>query len=312
VIFLLALSSPARPSWQLPYEEALQKIGGFTSEGEEGGIVSNVEASASAVEPSEDIDMPDTPMPAPRDTVPIESRKLSQVDGTESSKDAVREKPQQHGVTVFQPPETNTVAAAGFEIPDSDYEVGINELKRIKENYHKEAQPRRLLSDREIEEKEASARAQMESINSVKIKVRYPDSFTSDQTLDGKSTAQDLYTAVRSTLRYPDEKFTLLIPPRDAIKEDSKRLTVDLKIRSGLQLHLVWSKEATAKARTESALKEELVKASQKLPKPVVPEPIQDTEEPEPSSEKEKPKEKGKSKENIEKKLKGFLGLKKK
>jgi tether containing UBX domain for GLUT4 len=103
-----------------------------------------------------------------------------------------------------------------------------------------------------------------------------------------------------------------VIPPRDAIKEDSKRLTVDLKIRSGLQLHLVWSKEATAKARAEPALKEELVKASQKLPKPVVPEPIPDTEKPEPSLEKEKPKEKGKNKENIEKKLKGFLGLKKK
>jgi tether containing UBX domain for GLUT4 len=137
---------------------------------------------------SEDVDMPDTPTPAPGDTGPAESGPQSHTDGTESSKDPVGEKLQQHGVIVFQPPETTTVAAAGFEIPDSDYEVGINELKRIKENYHKEAQPKRLLSDKEIEEKEASARAQMESINSVKIKVRYPDSFTSDQNLDGKST----------------------------------------------------------------------------------------------------------------------------
>ena len=70
-------------------------------------------------------------------------------------------------IAVFQPSSSTTPAAASFDVPDSAYNIGIAELKKIKENYHTAAQPQRLLSDREIAEKEAVFKQEMEKINLV-------------------------------------------------------------------------------------------------------------------------------------------------
>lgn len=104
-----------------------------------------------------------------------------------------------------------------------------------------------------------------------------------------------------------------MIPPRETIKDNTRRLTIDLKLRSGASLHLAWSKEASDKAKSEPALNDELLKASKELPKPVLlmgtdTTDIARDEDP----EKGKGKQKEKSKGDFEKKLKGFLGLSKK
>lgn len=63
-----------------------------------------------------------------------------------------------------------------------------------------------------------------------------------------------------------------MIPPREIIKEDASRLTLDLKLRSGISLHLQWGKEASEKAKKQPALNEDLLRLSQELPKPPPPE----------------------------------------
>jgi tether containing UBX domain for GLUT4 len=104
-----------------------------------------------------------------------------------------------------------------------------------------------------------------------------------------------------------------VIPPRDTIKDDSRRLTLDLKLRSGASLHLAWSKEASDKAKSSPALNDELLKASKELPKPAAPrsEDYMDTED-EKGKNKEEPAPPKSTKADIEKKLKGFLGLRRK
>lgn len=57
-----------------------------------------------------------------------------------------------------------------------------------------------------------------------------------------------------------------MIPPKEVIPEGRQRLTIDLRIRSGASVHLVWGADASNKARTEPALNDEYIKTSKSLP----------------------------------------------
>jgi tether containing UBX domain for GLUT4 len=128
--------------------------------------------------------------------------------------------------------------------------------------------------------------------------------------------AQELYAQVRTTLRHPNEPFVLMIPPREIIKDDGRRLTMDLKLRSGASLHLKWDNTASSEAKNDHALKDEFLKASKELPKPVAPTATDYTESDKDDDKKDdKRKAEGSSKGgkgDIEKKLKGLLRLGKK
>ncbi|KAI5812467.1 GLUT4 regulating protein TUG-domain-containing protein [Pyronema omphalodes] len=219
-------------------------------------------------------------------------------------------------VTIYQPSSSAIPAAATFEVPESAYEVGIAQLQKLKESYEIAGKPQRLLSDKELAEKEEAKRQEIEKINTIKIKVRYPDSYISEYEMDGKSNAKELYAQVRTTLRHPNEPFVLMIPPREIIKDDGRRLTLDLKLRSGASLHLKWDNAASSAAKNNHALKDEFLKASKELPKPVAPTATDYTES-DKDDDKKDDKRKAESsakggKGDIEKKLKGLLRLGKK
>lgn len=57
-----------------------------------------------------------------------------------------------------------------------------------------------------------------------------------------------------------------VIPPKEIIPEGRQRLTIDLRIRSGASVHLVWGIDASKKARTEPALNDEYILTSKSLP----------------------------------------------
>ncbi|KAG0125760.1 GLUT4 regulating protein TUG-domain-containing protein [Tuber indicum] len=175
-------------------------------------------------------------------------------------------------VSVFRPSQSNTLAATQIDVPDKAYEVGITEAKLIQANIKKETIGKRLPSDREIEERKAAALAEAEKVERVVIKVRFPDGYTSEQNFEKTHTSQDLYDAVRGTLRHPNEPFLLRIPPRETLPQAPKRLTTDLKLRTGATVHLVWGPDVSAKAKKELALKDEFIKNSTALPTPEEPE----------------------------------------
>ncbi|KAH8149043.1 uncharacterized protein LAJ45_07019 [Morchella importuna] len=169
-------------------------------------------------------------------------------------------------VSVYRPSDSQTLAAAQINVPETAYEIGINEAKIIQSHLKKAAIGRRLPSDKEIEEKEAAALAVVEKVQTLVIKVRFPDGYISEQTLQAKHTAQDLYDTIRTTLRHPLEPFTLVIPPRLPIPESRQRLTIDLRIRSGATVHLTWDGSASKAARIEPALNDQYLDASRALP----------------------------------------------
>ncbi|KAA8905573.1 GLUT4 regulating protein TUG-domain-containing protein [Sphaerosporella brunnea] len=298
---------------EMPYEDALMEIAGMSKELE---TITPASSDCNTPESDEkqevekqDVVMEDTPpaeqqqqqaAPSEAETAPTEAPQLEPEPEPEIAAPKI---------AVYQPSTSATPAAASFEVPDAAYEVGIAQLQRIKESYHTASLPQRLLSDKELAEKEAATRQEMEKINLLKIKVRYPDGYLSQQELDGKATARDLYNLVRATLRYPNEPFVLMIPPRDVIKDDACRLTLGLKLRSGASLHLAWAKEASDKAKSSPALNDELLKASKELPKPAAPKAEDYMEIDEEHKEKKKEEQPKDRKGDIEKKLKGLLRL---
>jgi tether containing UBX domain for GLUT4 len=167
---------------EIPYEDALMEIAGFSTEA---AVVTESVTPLSelkkAVETSSD---EDTVMSEPSQTPEVEESAQSTNEATvpepiggtsEVSKPSTSEEPTlpvepntaEPKIAVYQPSSSATPAAAAFDVPDSAFEIGIAELKKIKENYHIAAQPQRLLSDKEIAEREAAFRQEMEKINVV-------------------------------------------------------------------------------------------------------------------------------------------------
>lgn len=105
-----------------------------------------------------------------------------------------------------------------------------------------------------------------------------------------------------------------VIPPKEIIAEGRQRLTIDLRIRSGASVHLVWGIDASKKARTEPALNDEYILTSKSLPELRQPD-MMDVDE---GNEQSSGKGKGVAgrlpvdRETKENKLKNLLGFGKK
>jgi tether containing UBX domain for GLUT4 len=205
---------------EMPYEDALMEIAGLSKEAEaavEADCPTPEEKKSEEPEGKAEESKEDTVMTEGEGSAVEEPQQTSPANETiaktpaETTSEAAPAGPStsEPKIAVYQPSTSSKPAAADFEVPESAYEVGIAQLQKMKESYHTMSLPQRLPSDKELAEKEAIMRSEMEKINTLKIKVRYPDGYISQQELDGKATARDLYNAVRTTLRYPNEPFVL-------------------------------------------------------------------------------------------------------
>jgi tether containing UBX domain for GLUT4 len=220
---------------EMPYEDALMDIAGLSKEAEametdcptpeekseepegkaeeskeEDAVMAEGEATAAVEEPQQTSTSP-TDVETNAEMTPEVATTSEASSAGPSTPEASSAGPStsEPKIAVYQPSTSAKPAAADFEVPESAYEVGIAQIQKMKETYHTMSLPQRLPSDKELAEKEATVRSEMEKINKLKIKVRYPDGYISQQELDGKATARDLYNAVRTTLRYPNEPFVL-------------------------------------------------------------------------------------------------------
>lgn len=103
-----------------------------------------------------------------------------------------------------------------------------------------------------------------------------------------------------------------MIPPKDIIPEGRQRLTIDLRIRSGASVHLIWGADASKKARGEPALNDEYIKTSKSLPELKQPDMMDVDEGGSEGSGKGKGKGKGVppvDRQTKENKLKSLLGF---
>jgi tether containing UBX domain for GLUT4 len=166
-----------------------------------------------------------------------------------------------NGIAVFRPPSSNTPAAALQEEDSSTFEPGIEHAKAHQAALQRASRNTRLLSDAELAEQASAREAKIATIQSVKVRVRYPDQSIIETKVTAADTAADLYAKVTETLANPSESYELRFAgpkgPHQVLPNTSSQLLVrDFGFRGSILLTLVWAASASVQARQNPSLKE--------------------------------------------------------
>ncbi|KAF8422848.1 GLUT4 regulating protein TUG-domain-containing protein [Tirmania nivea] len=279
-----------RPT-EIPLEEAMEKISGFTP------AVTPLPASPAELAPI----LPSPPPPPPQNTPVIEGEPLSSVDtgnmdmdidlissaesdfstiptpSTVPSQSSLlievtklpplsRSPPQPRGVTVLAPAQGTVPEAAKLQFDESEYDLTIAQARKIQANLAASSRPQRLLSEAELAEKERERIEKREKVSEIEIRVRFPDHMIIQAVFKGIDKAEDLYSFVRSTLRYPEEPFYLYIaPPVKRISPQGGTFALDLQFAHRTLVNFSWEQAASGKAITEPALNDNYLRQAKAI-----------------------------------------------
>lgn len=189
----------------------------------------------------------------PTSSQPIEPSPMEQTSLSPSNKI--------NGVSVYRPPSSSTPAAALAPDDPSVFEPTIDHAKAHQAALNRDSRNKRLLSDKELEAQAAERQQRLAAVHSVTVRVRYPDQSQIETTVSSSDTAADLYAKVTDTLAAAPEPFELRYlgsKTHETLPNASnKRLVRDYGFRGKVLVTLVWSPEASARARQGPSLKEE-------------------------------------------------------
>lgn len=174
-----------------------------------------------------------------------------------------------NGMSVYRPP-SSTIPAAALEPDDpTAFEPSIDHAKAHQASLGRAGKNTRLLSDKELEEQEQARQAGLALVQTVTVRVRYPDQSMIETTVHASDTAADLYSKVMGTLAQAPEPFELRYTGAKGHQTipnaSSKRLVRDLGFRGKVLVTLIWAPEASMKARQGPSLKEEYRSKAQDL-----------------------------------------------
>jgi tether containing UBX domain for GLUT4 len=166
-----------------------------------------------------------------------------------------------NGISVYHPPSSSTPAAARQPDDPSVFEPTVDHAKSHQANLQAAGRNKRLPSDRELAEQEEARQAQIASVQSVVVRVRYPDQSQIETTIYASETAADLYGKVMGTLAAAPEPFELKFTGPKGHEtipnSSSKRLVKDLGFKGRVLVTMVWSPHASPAAQRGPSLKEE-------------------------------------------------------
>ncbi|KAF2212903.1 hypothetical protein CERZMDRAFT_41129 [Cercospora zeae-maydis SCOH1-5] len=310
-----------------PLEQAMNEIEQYFSEAEATPSTTKPAGGAHGAPVNDATSMPDVATSTPDNDV-IASSSITEPPGSAqppadapaaSTEDSASTKPNLiNGIAVYLPSSSTTPAAALQEDDPSSFEPSVEQAKALQASLQKHGQNKRLLSDKEIEEQEAAKRAELERIQRVIVRVKYPDQSIIETTVLSTETASDLYAKVQNTLAQAPEPFELKFygdknQMMTLPNNSDKKLVRDFGFRGKVLVTLIWSKEASQKARQGPSLKEEYRSQAQELKVNVVTQQKQGEEDHKAAMKQPEKKEgSGANKGNIEDKMKKFLGFGKK
>ncbi|GAB1741530.1 hypothetical protein NU219Hw_g6758t1 [Hortaea werneckii] len=272
-----------------PLEEAMQEISKYfvsaqsaepaasattsaqsTNDGPADRSVPNADAENAAApvegaagkEPNEDVHMTEGP------TAPVVENDVlassSETPAQSSSEPQQQQQPSNtiNGISVYRPPSSGTPAAAQMADDPTGFEPSIDQAKAHQAAIARNTRNQRLLSDKELEEQEAAKRERLTTVQSVQVRVRYPDQSMIETTCAASETGADLYTKVRGTLAASEgESFELrfLGPKGQQTVPDSSsvRLVRDLGFRGKILVTLAWGQDVSPQTKQGPSLKEE-------------------------------------------------------
>ncbi|KAK4500016.1 hypothetical protein PRZ48_008202 [Zasmidium cellare] len=225
-----------------------------------------------------------------------------------------------NGISVYRPPSSRTPAAALQPDDPTAFEPSIEHAKAHQASLERAGKNTRLLSDKELEEQETARQARLASVQTVTVRVRYPDQSMIETTIQASDTAADLYAKVMGTLAQAPEPFELRYTGQKGHQTipnaSNQRLVRDLGFKGKVLVNLLWAPDASMKARQGPSLKEEYRSKAQDLKVDLQAQQAQGEQghkvamakkdAPEPSAGG------GKGKGDLEAKMKKFLGFGKK
>lgn len=288
---------------------------------------------AAGPEPAEpsDADMEDAPVAqpvkndviasssetAPRPTLsseqpPLKSQKTEEESSASAPSNIV------NGIKVYRAPSSSTPAAALHEEDPTTFDPSIEHAKAHQAALQRSGRNTRLLSDKELEEQETARQEKLALVQTVRVRVRYPDQTQAEIEVKASETAADLYATIQGTLAAAPEPFELLYmgnKSRMTIPKNSdQRLVRDLGFRGSVLVTLVWSPEASVKAKQGPSLKEEYRSRAAELKVELQnQQAVGEQSHKAAMKQPEKPTASGSgSRGNVEDKLKKFMGFGKK
>jgi tether containing UBX domain for GLUT4 len=218
-------------------------------------------------------------------------------------------------LNVFLAPTGTAPAAALAPVNEADYTPTVAHAQLHQTRLLENSRNKRLLSDKELEEKAAAEEAKIAAVKSVLIKIRFPDNTSSEWQVGPDETGSFLYEAVRHVMADREQPFHLVLPGNKTVikDEDSPRhsLVKAYKLSGRVLLNLVWDDSVKPDVRKKPFLKSNVARQGQSIKVPDIPQPS--GEEESPAAAPKPPKEEKGSGDGIGKKLpKWFKGLGKK
>lgn len=268
-------------------------------------------------EPNEDIPVTDGPtaQPLENDVIASSSQTEPQPQSPPTEQELTQTPTTINGISVYRPPSSSTPAAALLADDPSVFEPSIDHAKSHQANLQQAGKNKRLLSDKELAEIEETRQANLATIQSVVVRVRYPDQSQIETTIYASETAADLYAKVMDTLAAAPEPFELRYTGtkgHETIPNSStKRLVRDLGFKGRVLVTLVWSPDASAQAQRGPSLKEEYRKHATELKVELATQQVQGESAHRTAMQKPEPKSGGGKSggPDLETKMKRFLGF---
>ncbi|KAI1466755.1 GLUT4 regulating protein TUG-domain-containing protein [Daldinia caldariorum] len=190
-------------------------------------------------------------------------------------------------VTIFSAPASGTPAAALRDESDDAFAPRIEHAQAHQRLLKTAGENKRLLSDKELEEKAAAQAARVAAVKSIKIRVRFPDNFSAEWPFGPDDTGATLYSEIRKIMANDAAPFKLVLPPgKTAIRDDSSpasRLIGGYRLSSNTLVNFMWDDKVPAEIRKQPFLKNSAAGHAQKVVVPEVPE-VADEEEATPSN----------------------------
>ena len=215
---------------------------------------------------------------------------------------------------VFLAPSGTVPAAALAALPETDIVPTIAHAQLHQSRLQESSRNKRLLSDKELEDKAAAEEARLSAIKSVIVKVRFPDNMSSDWEVGPNETGAFLYEAVRHVMASPGQPFHLVLPgDRTVIKDDNgakHNLVRGYKLSGRVLVSLVWEDAVPADVRGKPFLKSNVAQKGQAVKAPEAPREVE--EKPSSSAAPPEPPKPERSGDGAGKKIPKWLKLGKK
>ncbi|KAG6191792.1 hypothetical protein E4U27_004227 [Claviceps purpurea] len=232
-------------------------------------------AAATSDAAAEEAEAADT---ASRPEPPIEStNEEAGPEATDATTDPTSSVPSQdpyQPVNVFLAPTGATPAAALVPASESDFTPTVAHAQLHQARLLQSSRNTRLPSDKELQDKAAAQEARIASIQSVLVKVRFPDNTSSEWRAGPSETGAFLYEAVRHVMADPSQKFHLLLSGSKTLIQDSSsqahNLVKTYKFSSRVLVNLVWEATVPDSVREEPFLRANVAMRAQEVKVPEV------------------------------------------